>query len=251
MRRGGGCVARRAPARILTSCRECVRLAGPRNRARYWRHDERTRIHRPPHRAPPPRALRDGRLPRSPRGLRPEAALAGPRPLEPLLLPPSRARPLEGRRPLPEDRRGARPAVPRDRGALRDGRLCITSIVHLAKVLTPMEVAAAILPAEAAPRREVVTAVRIAAPEGVRTPASSAPIERAVQPAELQLAPRPRPPATPPRCLPRFRRPTTSGRDLGRPSAASPWSSAAAPADALGDRGAGIGMAPRRLGRRV
>ncbi len=90
---------------------------------------------------------------------------------------------------------------------LRDGRLCVTSVVHLAKVLTPenrhemlprffhrsrreaMEVAAAILPAEAAPRREVVTAVRIAAPEGVKTPASSAPIERAVQPAELQLAP--------------------------------------------------------------
>jgi hypothetical protein len=63
-------------------------------------------------------------------------------------------------------------------GPLGDGRLCITSIVHLAKVLTPenrhemlprvfhrsrreaMEVAAAILPAEAAPRREVVTAVR-------------------------------------------------------------------------------------------
>ncbi|HZZ84944.1 MAG TPA: HNH endonuclease signature motif containing protein [Anaeromyxobacteraceae bacterium] len=61
---------------------------------------------------------------------------------------------------------------------LRDGRLCITSIVALAKVLTPenrhevlprffhcskreaMAEAAAILPAEAAPHREVVTAVR-------------------------------------------------------------------------------------------
>jgi hypothetical protein len=55
---------------------------------------------------------------------------------------------------------------------LRTGKLCITSIVHLAKVLTPenrnemlprffhrsrreaMEVAAAVKPAEAAPRRE-------------------------------------------------------------------------------------------------
>src|SRR6266568_3180055 len=64
---------------------------------------------------------------------------------------------------------------------LRDGRLCISSIVALAKVLTPenrREVlprffhcskreaqaeAAAIRPAEAAPHREVVTAVRVAA----------------------------------------------------------------------------------------
>jgi HNH endonuclease len=70
---------------------------------------------------------------------------------------------------------------------LRDGRLCITSIVHLAKVLTPenrletlprffhrsrreaMEVAAAIKPAEAAPRREVVTTVRAPAAGRVAT----------------------------------------------------------------------------------
>ena len=61
---------------------------------------------------------------------------------------------------------------------LRDGRLCITSIIPLAKVLTPenrketlpkffqrskreaMAVAAAIQPATAAPHRDVVTAVR-------------------------------------------------------------------------------------------
>ena len=61
---------------------------------------------------------------------------------------------------------------------LRDGRLCITSIVELAKVLTPENrsevlprffhrsrrdakvIAAEIRPAEAAPRRDVVTAVR-------------------------------------------------------------------------------------------
>ncbi|OLD09405.1 MAG: hypothetical protein AUI90_04185 [Deltaproteobacteria bacterium 13_1_40CM_3_69_14] len=61
---------------------------------------------------------------------------------------------------------------------LRDGRLCITSITHLAKVLTPqnrremlprffqrskreaMAVAAAIQPATAAPHRDVITAVR-------------------------------------------------------------------------------------------
>ena len=61
---------------------------------------------------------------------------------------------------------------------LRDGRLCITSIIELAKVITPenqhatvprffhcsrreaMAVAAEINPAEAAPRRDVVTTVR-------------------------------------------------------------------------------------------
>lgn len=63
-------------------------------------------------------------------------------------------------------------------GPLRDGRLCITSIVHVAKVLTPenrremlprffqrsrreaMAIAAAIQPAQAAPHRDVVTAAR-------------------------------------------------------------------------------------------
>jgi hypothetical protein len=61
---------------------------------------------------------------------------------------------------------------------LRDGRLCITSIVHLARVLTPenrrevlpkffqrskreaMAVAAALQPATAAPHRDIVTALR-------------------------------------------------------------------------------------------
>jgi hypothetical protein len=90
---------------------------------------------------------------------------------------------------------------------LRDGRLCVTSVVHLAKVLTPenrhemlprffhrsrreaMEVAAAIQPAEAAPRREVVTAVRPTAVAAEAKPtASSAPVEPSVQPAELPLA---------------------------------------------------------------
>jgi len=65
---------------------------------------------------------------------------------------------------------------------LRDGRLCITSVVELARVLTQenraqvlprffnlskreaAEVAAEIRPVENAPRREVVTAVRVAAP---------------------------------------------------------------------------------------
>jgi antitoxin (DNA-binding transcriptional repressor) of toxin-antitoxin stability system len=97
---------------------------------------------------------------------------------------------------------------------LRDGRICITSIVHLAKVLTPenrhemlprffhrsraeaMLVAAAILPAEAAPCREVVTAVRtgteVAATEALKPAASPVPVVRvepAVQPAELPLTP--------------------------------------------------------------
>jgi len=94
-------------------------------------------------------------------------------------------------------------------------------IVHLAKVLTPenrhemlprffhrsrreaMEIAAAILPAEAAPRREVVTTVRSAATlavtREVKPSASSVRVEPAVQPAELRLAPPATPsPASPP-----------------------------------------------------
>jgi HNH endonuclease len=121
---------------------------------------------------------------------------------------------------------------------LRDGRLCITSIVHLAKVLTAenrvetlprffhrsrreaMEVAAAINPAEAAPRRDVVTTVR--APSAGRTatglasgavdlfpgsasvasasagvaPAPVAPLDSGVQPAERR-APAPASPVQP------------------------------------------------------
>jgi hypothetical protein len=91
---------------------------------------------------------------------------------------------------------------------LRDGRLCITSIVHLAKVLTPenrnemlprffhrsrreaMAVAAAVLPAEAAPRREVVTVLRttaLAAASEVKPPVSTAPNGPGVQPAEPEM----------------------------------------------------------------
>ncbi len=54
-----------------------------------------------------------------------------------------------------------------------------------------MEVAAAILPAEAAPRREVVTAVRsaaaVATAEEVKPAPFPARVELPVQPAELQL----------------------------------------------------------------
>ncbi len=64
---------------------------------------------------------------------------------------------------------------------LRDGRICISSVAELAKVISPenraevlprffhcskreaIEVAAEIKPVEGAPRREVVTAVRVAA----------------------------------------------------------------------------------------
>ncbi len=96
---------------------------------------------------------------------------------------------------------------------LRNGKLCITSILELAKVLTPenrheilpkffqcsrreaMALAAALKPAEAAPRREVVTAVR-AAPataraETVKLPAPPAHADPVVQPVE------PRPTASP------------------------------------------------------
>jgi hypothetical protein len=100
---------------------------------------------------------------------------------------------------------------------LSDGRLCVTSVVHLAKVLTPenrvemlprffhrsrreaAEVAAAIRPAEAAPRRDVVTPVRAAAPVAGTTSAGAVPgamkqavpalAGRAVQPAEPPVDP--------------------------------------------------------------
>jgi hypothetical protein len=74
---------------------------------------------------------------------------------------------------------------------LRDGRLCLTSIVALAKVITPqncgeviprffhrskseaMEVVAELKPVENPPRRDVVTAVRAAAPAVVAEPAGA------------------------------------------------------------------------------
>ena len=74
---------------------------------------------------------------------------------------------------------------------LRDGRLCLTSVVELAKVLTPenrgevvarffhaskreaQAVAAELRPAEAAPHREVVTVARPAAPPRMSLAASS------------------------------------------------------------------------------
>jgi len=76
---------------------------------------------------------------------------------------------------------------------LRDGRLCITSIVHLAKVLTPenrretlpkffqrskreaMAVAAALQPAGAAPHRDIVTALRPACAAAPGAGSSAAP----------------------------------------------------------------------------
>jgi 5-methylcytosine-specific restriction endonuclease McrA len=78
---------------------------------------------------------------------------------------------------------------------LRDGRLCITSIVHLARVLTPenrremlprffqrskreaMAVAAALQPASAAPHRDVVTALRPGLAAGWTAVSSAAPAE--------------------------------------------------------------------------
>jgi hypothetical protein len=91
---------------------------------------------------------------------------------------------------------------------LRDGRLCITSIVELAKVLTPenrdevlprffhcsrreaAEVAAAIRPAEAPPRRDVVTALPMPAHAALARPsAGTTALEPAAQPEGLPLAP--------------------------------------------------------------
>jgi hypothetical protein len=90
---------------------------------------------------------------------------------------------------------------------LRDGRLCITSVVALAKVLTPenrhetlprffqrskrqaQALAAALQPATAAPHRDVVTAVRAVAPPPVQ---EAAPVEpgqsHPFQPVETDLS---------------------------------------------------------------
>jgi len=94
---------------------------------------------------------------------------------------------------------------------LRDGRLCITSIVHLAKVLTAenrhemlpkffhcskreaMAVAAALHPANAAPHRDVVTALRtVSAPlltEAAAPHQSASQFEAVVQPVEPIVSP--------------------------------------------------------------
>ena len=92
---------------------------------------------------------------------------------------------------------------------LRDGRLCISSIVELAKVMTPENraevlprffhasrqeakvVAAELRPLEVVPRREVVTAVPAAA-RALPSQASPNPVRQAsaeVLPVELPLAP--------------------------------------------------------------
>ncbi len=109
---------------------------------------------------------------------------------------------------------------------LRDGRLCMTSVVELAKVLTPENrddvlprffhlsksgakaVSAALRPAEAGPHRAVVTAVRPTAPAPVlAAPAARDPIlEIPFHPDEAPRAnpvqePAPTVPASPPRTV--------------------------------------------------
>ncbi|MFL5408256.1 MAG: HNH endonuclease, partial [Myxococcales bacterium] len=92
---------------------------------------------------------------------------------------------------------------------LRDGRLCITTIVPLAKVLTPenrgemlprffhrskkeaMEVAATVQPATVAPRREVVTALPAASSvraEPIEAAPASSAAAQLVQPVEPPLS---------------------------------------------------------------
>ncbi len=105
---------------------------------------------------------------------------------------------------------------------LRDGRLCITSVVELAKVITPqnreavlprffqcskreaMAIAAAIKPAEVVPHREVVAALQ---PPRMRPPPVVQPVE---------------PPGAPP-AVP-FHPPTSNGQ--ARPEGTDPTSSA-------------------------
>ncbi len=71
--------------------------------------------------------------------------VAGARALLALLFPPPRARALEGRRLLPQDRGGPRPEIPRGRRRPAGGQALPTSVVELSKVLTP-ENRAEILP---------------------------------------------------------------------------------------------------------
>src|SRR6266568_3172685 len=102
---------------------------------------------------------------------------------------------------------------------LRDGRLCMTSVVELAKVLTPENrdevlprffhlsksgakaVSAALRPNEAAPHRAVVTAVRsTAAATALAAPAAQNPILES--PFHLDEAPRANPVQEPPPSVP-------------------------------------------------
>ncbi len=137
-----------------------------------FRNDDRPRRVHPPRRPPPPRAPRPRGVPRRPRGLRPRAEVGGARARQPLLIPPEGARALGRRGPVPEDRGGAGPEVPEIQAALGDGRLCLSSAIELAKVITPENaadvlprffglssrdaafVAASIRPVENAPRRD-------------------------------------------------------------------------------------------------
>jgi len=99
---------------------------------------------------------------------------------------------------------------------LRDGRLCITSIVELAKVITPESrvdvlprffhtskqeakaVAVEICPQESVPKREVVTAVAMACARPLLPTATRSPVRQDVAEVRLgELALAPAPPATP------------------------------------------------------
>jgi hypothetical protein len=114
-------------------------------------------------------------------------------------------------------------------GPLRDGRLCITSVVELAKVITPENkgevvprffhaskgeakaISAELRPAQAAPHRDVVTVVRPAATTVLAKPTLAAPLlasqaggavfAEAVhldEPPRVLPPPSPQPPPTPP-----------------------------------------------------
>ena len=99
-----------APAGIL------VRLRRVLERVRGSFHVLCTRRSGPPLRASPPRAPRPRRAPHRPRGLRPRAQVGGAGVSVAVLLPDAGASPLGRGGPVPEDGRGADPAVPRGRG---------------------------------------------------------------------------------------------------------------------------------------
>ena len=129
-------------------------------------------------------------------------------PYEPFLFLAPRAEAFEGRGLLPETAAELIQRYPELVEPLREGKLCITSVVELAKVITPENrrevvprffhaskreakaVAAELRPAEAAPHRDVVTVPQLAAPAKAVTrlevTTSPATPDALVQPDELR-----------------------------------------------------------------
>ncbi len=180
-------------ARFEFSARESVpaaspvRLARPGNRMREWMHERERPLLRPrilpQSRCPsPPRARRARGFPRRPLRVRPDGRISQPRLRERLRLP---ARELGLSRGAAHYRKVAARLVarfPEVVEPLRDGRLCLSSILALAKVITEAnrhevlprffhqsreeakQVAVEIAPVAVVPRRTVVTVEQLRIP---------------------------------------------------------------------------------------